>query len=91
MNAMPLTTETAMNVPATRSQISVFVCLSIGVSPVGLNHIAECFSRTLDKHWPKERAPVPQEFVVNLLVALGVPTEIAEADAGVSITFPKRR
>ena len=37
-NEVPLllTTETAMKAPAARSQISVFVCPSIGVSPVGL-------------------------------------------------------
>src|SRR6516162_8445414 len=33
---MLLTTETAMKALAARSQISVFVCSSIGVSPVGL-------------------------------------------------------
>jgi hypothetical protein len=32
MYAMPLTTETAMNVPAAKSQISVFVILSMGAS-----------------------------------------------------------
>jgi len=35
MNAKPLTIETAMNVPAAKSQISVFVILSIGASPIG--------------------------------------------------------
>ena len=30
INAMPLTTETTMNVPAAKSQISVFVISSIG-------------------------------------------------------------
>jgi hypothetical protein len=34
-NAMLLKTETAMKVPAAKSQISLFVCSSIGVSPVG--------------------------------------------------------
>jgi hypothetical protein len=35
MKAMPLTIETAMNVPAAKSQISVFVILSIGASHAG--------------------------------------------------------
>ena len=35
INAMPLTTETTMNVPAAKSQISVFVISSIGASPIG--------------------------------------------------------
>jgi len=35
MNAKPLTIETAMNVPAAKSQISIFVILSIGASPIG--------------------------------------------------------
>ena len=34
MYAMPLTTETAMNVPAAKSQISIFVCSSIGYLPL---------------------------------------------------------
>ena len=39
-----------------------------------------------------ERTRARHRIVVDLLVALGVPTEIAEADAeGLSITFPRQR
>jgi len=35
INAKPLIIETTMNVPAAKSQISVFVISSIGASPIG--------------------------------------------------------